>query len=606
MCGIVACVGREDSLEIILDGLKKLEYRGYDSAGVAIFSDDKVKVVKTRGKIANLRKKVAEQPLSGNCGIGHTRWATHGSPSTLNAHPHQYEQVTIVHNGIIENYAKIKANLEEQGNKFVSETDSEILAHLVQANLLQGKTPVQSLQNSLALLEGTWAVALLIEEQPHKIWCALNQSPLVLGKGRNGTYASSDLTAVLPYTREMIFPEDGDICELSSDSIKIIDKDGNQAERAPQIIDWNPVVAEKAGFKHFMLKEIHEQPRSVTDTFRGKIDRENFTVKLPELDLDFSSIGNIYLVACGTSYYAALIGKFLIERLARIPVYTDIGSEFRYRQPLIKQGDLLVSISQSGETADTLAAVKEAQKRGAKAVSISNVLNSQIPRISQFQLYTHAGPEIGVASTKAFTAQITALLLFALKLAQNRGTLQRKFREELIQEILALPSLMHQVVSHASHLNVIARRYGNARDFLYIGRGINYPIALEGALKMKEISYIHAEGYPAGEMKHGPIALIEDGLPTVVIATKNDLYEKIVSNLVEVKSRGGQIIAIASQGDDQIGEIANDLFLLPPTHYLLEPLLTVLPMQLLAYYMAVHKGTDVDQPRNLAKSVTVE
>jgi glucosamine--fructose-6-phosphate aminotransferase (isomerizing) len=606
MCGIVGYAGSNDCVGLLVDGLRRLEYRGYDSAGVAVVQDEEIEVVRALGKLGELEAALRAEPLSGHVGVGHTRWATHGRPSEENAHPHKVGRVVVVHNGIIENHLALKEQLLARGREFSSETDTEILAHLVDEQLEEARDPVTALRLALGQVEGTWAVAALVEGDPEAVLCAKNSSPLILGKGDEAGFVASDIPALLPHTRRVMFLEDGDIARVTGDGMEVWDSEGAEARREIQTVTWSPVMAEKGGFKHFMLKEIHEQPRAIADTLRGRVSVEQSDVFLDGFEIDASSINRIFIVACGTSYHAALVGKFLIEGLSRLPVEVDLGSEFRYRNPIIGQDDLMVAISQSGETADTLAAVKEAKKRGARVFSICNVVDSQIPRNSDGALYTHAGPEIGVASTKAFTTQLAALSCVGIHLGRRSGNLVESRARELLEGLLQIPAQMASIIQQAAQLNVIARRYSHCSDFLYLGRGINYPIALEGALKLKEISYIHAEGYPAGEMKHGPIALIDEDLPVVVLTPTGSAYEKILNNLQEVRARDGRVIAVATHGDNRIGTLADDLFLVPDVPDELQPLLYVVPLQLLAYYVADHKGTDVDQPRNLAKSVTVE
>lgn len=619
MCGIVGYAGNEDSTAVLMDGLRRLEYRGYDSAGLAVFESTKSgkkggednegavsRVVRATGKLRCLEKELRAQPMAGRVGIGHTRWATHGRPSQENAHPHKIGRTVLVHNGIIENHLELKEVLLEGGREFLSETDTEILAHLVEEELKRVDDPLIALRSALEQVQGTWAVSMLVDGFPDDVFCAKNSSPLILGSGEGCNFVASDIPALLPYTRKMVFLEDGDVARIRADSMHILDADGLEVHREVNTITWSPVMAEKEGYKHFMLKEINDQPQAVADTLRGRVSSEQSDVFLDGFEVDVDSLNRIFIVACGTSYHAALVGKFLIEGLARIPVEVDLGSEFRYRNPIIGERDFFVAISQSGETADTLAALKEAKANGAKTFAICNVVDSQIPRLSHGALYTHAGPEIGVASTKAFTTQLTALACLAIHIGRRTGKLVETRARDLIEGLLQIPAQIQSIIQQGAQLNVIARRYAHQSDFLYLGRGINYPIALEGALKLKEISYIHAEGYPAGEMKHGPIALIDEELPVVVLTPTGSAYEKILNNLQEVRAREGKIIAIATQGDNRIGALADDLFLVPNVPDELQPLLYVIPLQLLAYYIADHKGTDVDQPRNLAKSVTVE
>jgi glucosamine--fructose-6-phosphate aminotransferase (isomerizing) len=607
MCGIVGYIGEKDATPILVEGLRKLEYRGYDSAGVAVWKDGASRVVRCRGKLSALEDRLKVEPAPGRLGIGHTRWATHGRPSDENAHPHKVNGVSVVHNGIIENHVLLRGQLMAQGRKFSSETDTEIVAHLVDAELVAGAPSLfEAVRRALGRVEGAYAIVVMSDKLPDTLVAAKNASPLVLGLGEGENFVASDIPAILAHTRKMLFLEEGEIAEITRQGIRITDLEGRPRERPAKEIAWSAVQAQKDGFKHFMLKEIHEQPRAVSDTLRGRLDLQDYTALLDGVELDPAQVKRIFLVACGTSYHASLVGKFLIEKHARIGVEVDLASEFRYRDPVIGKGDLLVAISQSGETADTLAAVKEARARGAKVLAVSNVVESSIARAADFAFYTHAGPEIGVASTKAFTTQLVSLTLLALALGRKAGTLSKGDAQKIVEELLQLPAKMKEVVDQGAQLRVIARRYGQARGFLFLGRGNLYPIALEGALKLKEISYIHAEGYASGEMKHGPIALIDQELPVVVLCPKNANYDKTLSNLSEVKAREGKIIAVASRGDHEIGNVADEVVFVPDTIAELQPILTVLPLQLLAYHVADIKGTDVDQPRNLAKSVTVE
>ncbi len=606
MCGIVGYVGPDSCPEILLEGLRRLEYRGYDSAGIAIFEDSATRILRSEGKLNNLSALLDEKQLSGTVGIGHTRWATHGRPTEQNAHPHKYGRATVVHNGIIENHAQLRAQLLERGHEFSSETDTEIVAHLVDESISKDATPLDAVRQALMQVEGAYAICVLVDGADDTIIVARKDAPLILGIGEGENYVASDIPAILNRTRQMVFLEDGDLAVVKAGSCRVLDLDGNTMERQSEKILWDAVMAEKGGYKHFMLKEIHEQPRAVTDTIRDRLSPAEGDAYIDGFDVDPSTLKRVVIVACGTSYHAAIVGKFLVEGMARIPVEVDLASEYRYRDPLVDEGDLLVTISQSGETADTLAAMREAKKKGARVLSICNVVGSTIARESDGVLYTHAGPEIGVASTKAFTTQLSALVLLGIHLGRRTGKLSGDDARELIHDLLQIPEQMKEVLDHSASINVIARRYANARDFLYLGRGINYPIALEGALKLKEISYIHAEGYAAGEMKHGPIALIDEDLPVVVIAPLGSGYEKIINNLTEVRAREGMVIAVASRGDPDIGEIVDDVIQIPHIRPELQPLLTVLPLQMLAYRVADIRGTDVDQPRNLAKSVTVE
>ncbi|MBI4509247.1 MAG: glutamine--fructose-6-phosphate transaminase (isomerizing) [Deltaproteobacteria bacterium] len=607
MCGIVGYIGERDCTPVLIEGLRRLEYRGYDSAGVAVWDRGESRVIRCRGKLGQLEELLKTSPLVGRLGIGHTRWATHGRPSDENAHPHKVGSVSVVHNGIIENHVPLRAELVAQGRKFSSETDTEIIAHLVDAELAASAPSLaEAVRRALAKVRGAYAIVVMSDRDPGCLVAAKNASPLVLGLGQGENFVASDIPAVLPYTRRMMFLEEGEVAVVTRTDISLMDLNGAPVTRPPREITWSAVQAEKAGYRHFMLKEIHEQPRAVTDTLRGRLDLQNKSALLDDTTLEPSQIRKIFLVACGTSYHASLIGKFWIEQMSRVPVEVDLASEFRYRDPVVTDGDLLVAISQSGETADTLAALKEARGRGARTLAISNVLDASIPRAAHSSFYTHAGPEIGVASTKAFSTQLVSLLLLAIHLGRRAGTLPMDTADQLLAELLALPAKMKDVIDQGGQMQVIARRYGHARGFLFLGRGTQYPIALEGALKLKEISYIHAEGYPAGEMKHGPIALIDSELPVVVLAPKGPYYEKTLSNLSEVRAREGKVIVVATRGDHEIGAHADEVVFVPETVPEVAPLLTVLPLQLLAYHVAVLKGTDVDQPRNLAKSVTVE
>jgi glutamine---fructose-6-phosphate transaminase (isomerizing) len=613
MCGIVGYVGDKECTPILIEGLRRLEYRGYDSAGVAVLDPAKEgmtlsRVVRCRGKLSNLENLLRDSKPSGRVGIGHTRWATHGRPSDENAHPHKSGVVSVVHNGIIENHQILRDALRAKGRTFSSETDTEIIAHLVDEELKVDKqiTLREAVRRALKQVQGAYAIVVMSDSMPDQIVAAKNASPLVLGLGEGENFIASDVPAILMHTKRMMFLEEGEIAEVRRSGVEVTDLEGRRVAREAKEITWSAVSAEKAGFKHFMLKEIHEQSRAVTDTLRGRLSVEHNDAFLDGVEIDVANLKKITIIACGTSWHAALVGKFMIEQLSRVPVEVDLASEYRYRDPIIRKGDVVLAISQSGETADTLAALKEAKKQGAIALCIANVVDSSIPRICQASLYTHAGPEIGVASTKAFTTQLAALMLLAIHLGRRTGALKDEAAAALIKEFLTIPHKMSDVVGLAPQIQVIARRYGQARDFLFLGRGNNYPIALEGALKLKEISYIHAEGYASGEMKHGPIALIDEHMPVVVIAPKGPGYEKVMSNLQEVKAREGKVIAIATRGDHDIGALADECIIIPETLAELQPLLTVLPLQLLAYYVADFKGTDVDQPRNLAKSVTVE
>jgi glutamine---fructose-6-phosphate transaminase (isomerizing) len=607
MCGIVGYIGDRECTPILLAGLKKLEYRGYDSAGVAVWSGGESRVIRRRGKLGGLEELLRAQPLAGTLGIGHTRWATHGRPSDENAHPHKVGGVSVVHNGIIENHTALRHELMAQGRTFSSETDTEIVAHLVDVELRAGAPDLaEAVRRALARVRGAYAIVVMSDQNPDALVAAKNASPLVLGLGNGENFVASDIPAILAHTRQMIFLEEGEIANVSKAGVSLMDLSGKAITRPAREITWSAVQAEKGGFRHFMLKEIHEQPRAVSDTLRGRLDLEASDAVLDGIEIDPAQFRRVLILACGTSYHAGLVGKTLIESLARIPTEVDLASEFRYREPLVGDGDLVIGISQSGETIDTLEAVKLAKARGARVLAITNVLESAIARTATWTFYTHAGPEIGVASTKAFTTQLVSLVLVAMHLGRRTGALSKERAGELSAELLALPGRMKDVVDQGGALEVLARRYGQARGFLFLGRGAQFPIALEGALKLKEISYIHAEGYAAGEMKHGPIALIDRELPVVCLATRAATYEKTLSNLQEVKAREGKVIAIATRGDREIGALADDVIFVPESAPELEAVLTVVPLQLLAYHVAVQKGTDVDQPRNLAKSVTVE
>jgi glucosamine--fructose-6-phosphate aminotransferase (isomerizing) len=609
MCGIVGYVGPRETAKILLDGLKRLEYRGYDSAGIAVFHRGKIEIRRKVGKLTKLEEVIEREAFDGKIGIGHTRWATHGRPSDENAHPHKAGKVAVVHNGIIENYLPLKEFLKKKGHVFTSETDTEIVAHLVDEFIQEGHSFLDAVKITLDKIKGSYALGILFEGDETSLIGARNEAPLVIGLGQDEFFIASDIPPILAHTRDFIFMEDGEAALLSSDGVKFFDAKGGEILKEPKRINWSPLMAEKGGYKHFMLKEIFEQPRAVTDTIRGRLLKEHGDGLLEEIHLDSSllkEIRRIYLIACGTSYHAALVGKFLIEEFCRIPVDADIGSEFRYRSPILGKETLLVAISQSGETADTLAALREGKRRGALTLAICNAVESSLARDSDHVIYTHAGPEIGVASTKSFITQLIILFLLSLRIGRELGLLSTTEGKSLIEELIKIPHRMEKMLKSSRQVAKIARKYLHAKDFLYLGRGINYPIALEGALKLKEISYIHAEGYPAGEMKHGPIALIDREMPVVVLATKNEVYEKVISNIEEVKAREGKVIALASQSDREIAKKVDDVIFIPETIPSLTPVLLTIPLQLLAYYMADFKGTDVDQPRNLAKSVTVE
>ncbi|MGE0870862.1 MAG: glutamine--fructose-6-phosphate transaminase (isomerizing) [Kofleriaceae bacterium] len=607
MCGIIGYVGNRQATPILIGGLRKLEYRGYDSAGVSVIDGAESKVVRCRGKLSALEDKLSKQPATGMIGIGHTRWATHGRPSDENSHPHKVGPVSVIHNGIIENHLALRSELVSAGAKFSSETDTEIFAHLVERALVAGAPDLTTaVRRSLAKVRGSFAFVVMSDKEPGTLVAAKNSSPLVVGLGEGENYVASDVTAILSETRKVIFIDEGEMVTVTRAGVTITDFEGKPHLREPKTITWSAVQAEKGGFKHYMLKEIHEQPRAIADTLVGRVDLEHDDVTLDGVDLDVSKIKRIIFIACGTSYHASMVGEFLVEALARIPVEVDLASEFRYRDPILGPGDLVVAVSQSGETLDTMEAIREAKKKGAQVLAISNVVESSIPRLSDHAFYTHAGPEIGVASTKAFTTQLVAIALLAIYLGRRTEKLSKERARVLLGELVQLPTKMRDVVESGAQLQALARRYGHATGFLFLGRGSQYPIALEGALKLKEISYIHAEGYAAGEMKHGPIALIDEHLPVVVLAPRGPSYEKVVSNLSEVRARQGKVLAVATRGDHEIGGHADDVILIPETALELQPILTVLPLQMLSYYVADFKGTDIDQPRNLAKSVTVE
>ena len=622
MCGIVGYVGKKRVVPVIIDGLRRLEYRGYDSAGIAVAGNGgDLQVRRAEGKLRNLEEVIRLKPLEGTYGIGHTRWATHGRPTEENAHPHRdcTGKIVVVHNGIVENYVGLKRMLIAEGHKFTTETDTEVIAHLVEKNLGSGenrKPLEEAVRETVKQLTGVFAIGVISADEPDKIVAGRNGPPAVIGLGDNEYFVASDVPAILFHTRDLFFLGDGDLATITPKGVALTDFDGHPISRQVQHITWDPIMAEKGGFKHFMLKEIFEQPRAVRDTTLGRVSLDTGKVFLDEMDIsedEFRNLKKVYITACGTSWHAGLAGKFMIERLAKIPVEVDYASEFRYRDPLISAGDLTILITQSGETADTIAAMREARDKGAKTLGVCNVVGAMIARESNGTVYTHAGPEIGVASTKAFTAQLTALFLFAVYLAQVRGTLTSEESKRLLTELTLIPGKLDALLGADDVTEKLANEYHKAHDFLFLGRGVHYPIALEGALKLKEISYIHAEGYPAGEMKHGPNALIDEELPVVILATRdpNDpdsvlRYEKTISNLKEVKARSGTVIAVATEGDEDIKEAADHVIYVPQAPELLSPILESVPLQLLAYHIAVRRGCDVDQPRNLAKSVTVE
>jgi glutamine---fructose-6-phosphate transaminase (isomerizing) len=617
MCGIVGYVGTQKAVPIILDGLKRLEYRGYDSAGLAVYcGEDGLEVRRAKGKLRNLEDAVRLNPVDGSFGIGHTRWATHGRPTEENAHPHRDCQgnIVVVHNGIVENYLSLKHQLQAEGHEFKTETDTEIIAHLVEKHF-RGNLE-EAVRAAVKQLTGVFALAVISREDPDKIVAARSGPPVVIGIGDNEYFVASDVPAILSHTRDMFFLADGDMAVLTREGVRLSDFNGRPVNRQVSHILWDPIMAEKGGYKHFMLKEIFEQPRAVRDTTLGRVGQESGQIFLDEMNItaaEFARFRQVKIIGCGTAWHAALAGKFMIEKLARIPVEVDYGSEFRYRDPIVAPGTLTVVVSQSGETADTRAAQHEAKQKGSPTLAICNVVGSMITREAAGTIYTHAGPEIGVASTKAFTCQLTALFILGMYLGQTNGGLDESTSRCLVQELLRLPGKLETILSNDALYESVGRDLHHATDALFLGRGIHFPIALEGALKLKEISYIHAEGYPAGEMKHGPNALIDEKLPVVVLATHdtNDeesrvLYEKTVSNIQEVKAREGIVVAVVTQGDEEARKSANYVIEVPPAHNLLSPILETVPLQLLAYHIAVRRGCDVDQPRNLAKSVTVE
>ncbi|HEV8343577.1 MAG TPA: glutamine--fructose-6-phosphate transaminase (isomerizing) [Candidatus Binatia bacterium] len=609
MCGIVGYIGSREAAPLILESLKKLEYRGYDSAGIAVLHDGEVAIRRCEGKLTNLEKSLFQKTVEGSVGIGHTRWATHGRPSETNAHPHCAGDIIVVHNGIIENYLELKEQLSKNGARFQSETDTEIVAHLVDEKIQKGADFLAAVIKSLKEIHGSYALVFLNRKDPKRLIVAKNSTPIVIGAGHAESFVASDIPALLDYTRKVTFLEDGEVAEVKADGYRILDGKGRAVKRLFKEITWDAVAARKDGYRHFMLKEIHEQPRAIADTFRGRISLKEGNVSLAELALttkDLRRIDRIYLVACGTAWHATLVGKFMIEEIAGIPAEVDYGSEFRYRSPLISSRSLLLLVSQSGETADTLAAIDMARAKRAPIISICNVVDSSIARKSDGVLYTHAGPEISVASTKAFTTQLTALYLLAIRLGRLKGYLKRGEAQKLLDDLLRLPNWVEEALKLETPVEEVAKDLTHASDFLYLGRGIHYPIALEGALKLKEISYIHAEGYPAGEMKHGPIALIDEKMPVVMLLPRDRYFHKGLGNLKEVESRGGKTIVLTDEEDASIGAVAHRLLVIPKTTHFLAPVVFTVPLQLLAYQIAVQRGTDVDQPRNLAKSVTVE
>jgi glucosamine--fructose-6-phosphate aminotransferase (isomerizing) len=623
MCGIVGYVGKKAVVPVIIEGLRRLEYRGYDSAGIAVSGDGHgLEICRAEGKLRNLEEAIREKPMQGTYGIGHTRWATHGRPTEENAHPHCdcTGKIVVVHNGIVENYLSLKKKLSDEGHKFTTETDTEVIAHLIEkySQPSKGNRSVleDAVRKTVKEITGVFALAVISSDEPNKIVVARNGPPAVIGLGNDEYFVASDVTAILHHTRDIFFLADGDLAVVTSDGVHLSDFDGRPVRRQIQHVTWDPIQAEKGGFKHFMLKEIYEQPRAVRDTALGRVSQDTGHIFLEEMQIseaEFRAARKINIIACGTSWHAGLAGKFMVESLARVPVEVDYASEWRYRDPIVEADTITLVISQSGETADTIAAQREAKAKGSKTLAICNVVGSMITREAAGTIYTHAGPEIGVASTKAFTGQLTALYIFAMYLAQVRGVMELEQSRAAMLELTRIPAKLESILAQDAACDELAKRYQKVRDFLFLGRGIHYPIALEGALKLKEISYIHAEGYPAGEMKHGPNALIDENLPVVVIATRDPenadavlRYEKTMSNLKEVKARSGVVIALATEGDEEIKEAANHVLYVPVAPEELSPILEIVPLQLLAYHISVRRGCDVDQPRNLAKSVTVE
>jgi len=614
MCGIIGYIGQKQVLPILIDGLRRLEYRGYDSAGVAVLRNGQIELRGSAGKLVRLEEAIAISPLEGEYGIGHTRWATHGRPTEENAHPHVdcTGRIVVVHNGIIENYLDLKLLLQREGHVFVTETDTEIVAHLVEREMQQDGLE-NAVRRALLYMRGLFALVLMSADDPNKIVTVRNGPPIVVGLGEGEFFVASDIPAILSHTRDVVFLGDEEMAVITPSGVEFTDYSGRAVSNKSTRVSWDPVMAEKAGYKHFMLKEIFEQPMAIKETVLGRTSLESGKVFLHEIqipDQALRDVERIVILACGTSWHSALIGKFMIESIARVPVDVDYGSEYRYRDPIVSPNTLTVVITQSGETADTLAALREAKKRGARSISICNVVGSMATRETEGTIYTHAGPEIGVASTKAFTSQLVALHLLALYLGQVRGTLTPDEARPHIEGLMQLPLLIEEVLKIEPLIEEIAKRFYQRSDFLFLGRGINYPIALEGALKLKEISYIHAEGYPAGEMKHGPIALIDEQMPIVTIAPADHVFEKMIGNIQEAKARGGSVVALATERHNGIKDVldpAHDFLLtVPEAHPLITPVLMVIPLQLLSYYIAIRRGCDVDQPRNLAKSVTVE
>jgi len=614
MCGIIGYIGSKPVVPVLLDGLRRMEYRGYDSAGVALVSPEGIALRRSAGKLANLELAIREEPVDGLYGVGHTRWATHGRPTEENAHPHRdcTGRIVVVHNGIIENYLELKQELQKQGHQFKTETDTEIVAHLVEREMRDDGLE-QAVRRALKLMRGMFALVLVSVEDPEKIVAVRNGPPIVVGLGDKEFFVASDIPAILSHTRDVVFLGDEEMAVITRSGVEFTDYSGRAVSKTTQRVLWDPIAAEKGGHRHFMLKEIYEQPTAARDTVLGRVSIDRGQIFLEDLNVPdeaFRALEKVTIIACGTSWHAALVGKYLIEALAQVPVEVDYGSEYRYRNPIISANELAVVITQSGETADTLAALREAKRKGARSIAICNVVGSMATREAEGTIYTHAGPEIGVASTKAFTSQLVALQLLALHMAQVRGTVPPPEMRRHIEDLLLMPQIIEQAIKASAAIEKVAERFHSRTDFLFLGRGINYPIALEGALKLKEISYIHAEGYPAGEMKHGPIALIDERMPVVAIAPDDHVFEKMVGNVQEAKARGASVIAITTAGDDRMAGVLDStnhvILSMPRTTPLLTPIVMTIPLQLLAYHIAVSRGCDVDQPRNLAKSVTVE
>ena len=614
MCGIIGYIGSKPVVPVLIEGLRRMEYRGYDSAGVAVVSPEGISLRRSAGKLANLEQAIRIDPVEGLYGVGHTRWATHGRPTEENAHPHRdcTGHIVVVHNGIIENYLELKKELQSQGHEFKTETDTEIVAHLVEREMRDDGLE-NAVRRALAYMRGMFAIVLVSVEDPEKIVAVRNGPPIVIGLGKDEFFVASDIPAILAHTRDVVFLGDEEMAVITRSGVQFTDYQGRAVSKTTQRVLWDPIAAEKGGHKHFMLKEMFEQPTAARDTILGRVSLDRGEIFLEDLNVSretFQALQKVTIIACGTSWHAALVGKYLIEALAQVPVEVDYGSEYRYRNPIVAANELAIVITQSGETADTLAALREAKRKGAHSLAICNVVGSMATREAEGTLYTHAGPEIGVASTKAFTSQLVALQLLALYMGQVRATLTPTQIRNHIEELLQMPQTLEHAIKASAVMEKVAERFYNRSDFLYLGRGINYPIALEGALKLKEISYIHAEGYPAGEMKHGPIALIDEQMPVVAIAPNDHVFEKMIGNVQEAKARGGSVIALTTEGDSRMAAVLdpqNDVFVpLPATTALLTPLVMTVPLQLLAYHIAVRRGCDVDQPRNLAKSVTVE